>query len=65
MRSLGSWENLQLRPYLTLQRGSLEQAFMQMTGDSVQYHAHDEVAAVTQLDAPTATEVAAGPKEDN
>jgi ABC-2 type transport system ATP-binding protein len=26
---------------LTLQRGSLEQAFMQMTGDSVQYHAHD------------------------
>ncbi len=27
---------------LTLQRGSLEQAFMQMTGDSVQYHAHDE-----------------------
>jgi ABC-2 type transport system ATP-binding protein len=29
---------------LTLQRGSLEQAFMQMTGDSVQYHAHSEVA---------------------
>ena len=27
---------------LSLQRGSLEQAFMQMTGDSVQYHAHDE-----------------------
>jgi ABC-2 type transport system ATP-binding protein len=26
---------------LSLQRGSLEQAFMQMTGDSVQYHAHD------------------------
>jgi ABC-2 type transport system ATP-binding protein len=26
---------------LTLQRGSLEQAFMQMTGDSVEYHAHD------------------------
>ncbi|WP_020392887.1 ABC transporter ATP-binding protein [Kribbella catacumbae] len=26
---------------LTLQRGSLEAAFMQMTGDSVQYHAHD------------------------
>jgi ABC-2 type transport system ATP-binding protein len=50
---------------LTLQRGSLEQAFMQMTGDSVEYHAHDEIAAVTQLDAPTATEVAAGPKEDN
>ncbi|MET7282134.1 ABC transporter ATP-binding protein [Kribbella sp. NPDC005582] len=29
---------------LTLQRGSLEAAFMQMTGDSVQYHAHDQVA---------------------
>ena len=27
--------------------------------------AHDEIAAVTQLDAPTATEVAAGAKEDN
>ena len=30
---------------LTLQRGSLEQAFMQMTGDSVQYHAHDAEGA--------------------
>ncbi|TDW18762.1 ABC transporter ATP-binding protein [Kribbella kalugense] len=50
---------------LTLQRGSLEQAFMQMTGDSVEYHAQDEIAAVTQLDAPSGTEVAAGPKEDN
>ncbi|NEA35601.1 ATP-binding cassette domain-containing protein [Streptomyces sp. SID13031] len=53
---------------LSLQRGSLEAAFMQMTGDSVQYHAHDEGAAVTD---PTAVppvsgaEVAAGPKEDN
>ncbi|TWD81129.1 ABC-2 type transport system ATP-binding protein [Kribbella amoyensis] len=36
---------------LTLQRGSLEQAFMQMTGDSVQYHAHDEIAAVTDVNA--------------
>ena len=50
---------------LTLQRGSLEAAFMQLTGDSVEYHAHEEVAAVTQLDAVTATKVAAGPKEDN
>ncbi|GAB3938974.1 ABC transporter ATP-binding protein [Kribbella albertanoniae] len=50
---------------LTMQRGSLEQAFMQMTGDSVQYHAHDEIAAVTHLDVPSNTEVAAGPKEDN
>ncbi|MFC6161356.1 ABC transporter ATP-binding protein [Kribbella jiaozuonensis] len=50
---------------LTLQRGSLEQAFMQMTGDSVEYHAHDEIAAVTELDAPSGAEVAAGPKEDN
>jgi ABC-2 type transport system ATP-binding protein len=50
---------------LTLQRGSLEQAFMQMTGDSVQYHAQDDVAAVTHLDAPAAAELAAGPKEDN
>jgi ABC-2 type transport system ATP-binding protein len=52
---------------LTLQRGSLEQAFMQMTGDSVQYHAHDEVAGVgdVQLPAPSGTEVATGPKEDN
>ncbi|MFF1817412.1 ABC transporter ATP-binding protein [Kribbella sp. NPDC058245] len=30
---------------LTLQRGSLEAAFMQMTGDSVQYHAHDQQSA--------------------
>ncbi|TCO47583.1 ABC-2 type transport system ATP-binding protein [Kribbella antiqua] len=52
---------------LTLQRGSLEQAFMQMTGDSVQYHAHDELAHVADvnLPAPSGTEVAAGPKEDN
>jgi ABC-2 type transport system ATP-binding protein len=52
---------------LTLQRGSLEQAFMQMTGDSVQYHAHDELAHVAdvQLPPPSGTEVAAGPKEDN
>ncbi|TDD48307.1 ATP-binding cassette domain-containing protein [Kribbella antibiotica] len=45
---------------LTMQRGSLEQAFMQMTGDSVQYHATDG-----QLPDPSITEVAAGPKEDN
>jgi ABC-2 type transport system ATP-binding protein len=45
---------------LTLQRGSLEQAFMQMTGDSVQYHATDG-----QLPDPSIIEVAAGPKEDN
>jgi ABC-2 type transport system ATP-binding protein len=53
---------------LSLQRGSLEQAFMQMTGDSVQYHAHDEVAAVVDLTAVppvSGAEVAAGPKEDN
>jgi ABC-2 type transport system ATP-binding protein len=55
---------------LTLQRGSLEQAFMQMTGDSVEYHAHEvdeTVAAVTEPAAPpvSAGEVAAGPKEDN
>jgi ABC-2 type transport system ATP-binding protein len=53
---------------LTLQRGSLEQAFMQMTGDSVQYHAHDGVAAVLDPNAVppvSGTEVAAGPKEDN
>jgi ABC-2 type transport system ATP-binding protein len=53
---------------LTLQRGSLEQAFMQMTGDSVQYHAHDEIAAVTDPNAVppvSGAEVAAGPKEDN
>jgi ABC-2 type transport system ATP-binding protein len=53
---------------LTLQRGSLEAAFMQMTGDSVQYHAHDEIAAITDVTAvpPVAgAEVAAGPKEDN
>ena len=31
---------------LTLQRGSLEQAFMQMTGDSVEYHAHDMPAGL-------------------
>jgi ABC-2 type transport system ATP-binding protein len=55
---------------LTLQRGSLEQAFMQMTGDSVQYHAQDGLATdglatVTHLDGPNAAELAAGPKEDN
>jgi len=52
---------------LTLQRGSLEQAFMQMTGDSVDYHAHDELAHVgdVQIAAPSNTEVVAGPKEDN
>jgi ABC-2 type transport system ATP-binding protein len=43
---------------LTLQRGSLEQAFMQMTGDSVQYHAHE-------LGDVPAAEVVAGPREDN
>src|SRR6266540_4313391 len=52
---------------LTLQRGSLEQAFMQMTGDTVEYHAHDELAHVAdvQLPPPAGTEVAAGPKEEN
>jgi ABC-2 type transport system ATP-binding protein len=52
---------------LTLQRGSLEQAFMQMTGDSVQYHAHDELAHVgdVNLTPPTGVEVVSGPKEDN
>jgi ABC-2 type transport system ATP-binding protein len=51
---------------LTLQRGSLEAAFMQMTGDSVEYHAH-EIAEVTDVNVParSGTEVAAGPKEDN
>ena len=43
---------------LSLQRGSLEQAFMQMTGDSVQYHATDatQVSAVTQAEAIVAKE---------
>ncbi|WP_328989112.1 ABC transporter ATP-binding protein [Kribbella sp. NBC_01245] len=52
---------------LTLQRGSLEAAFMQMTGDSVQYHATEEIAGVltNAVPAVSATEVAAGPKEDN
>ena len=53
---------------LTLQRGSLEAAFMQMTGDSVEYHAHDEIAAVTDVNAVppvSGAEVAAGPKGDN
>ena len=46
---------------------TLEQAFMQMTGDSVEYHAHEEIVAVTDvnLSTPSSTEVAAGPKEDN
>jgi ABC-2 type transport system ATP-binding protein len=51
---------------LTLVRGSLEQAFMQLTGDTVQYHAHglnDEVPG--QIPPVPPTEVAAGPKEDN
>jgi ABC-2 type transport system ATP-binding protein len=56
---------------LTLQRGSLEQAFMQMTGDTVEYHAHeldDTVAAVSGVDEVppvSPAEVAAGPKEEN
>ena len=47
---------------LTLQRGSLEQAFMQMTGDSVQYHAQDECRPRHRPTLPPAsgTEVAAG-----
>jgi ABC-2 type transport system ATP-binding protein len=47
---------------LSLVRGSLEAAFMQMTGDTVQYHANDGVAAVPAI---SGTELAAGPKEDN
>lgn len=53
---------------LTLQRGSLEAAFMQMTGHTVEYHAHDEIAAVSDPNAVppvSGAEVAAGPKEDN
>ncbi len=54
---------------LTLVRGSLEAAFMQLTGDTVQYHAHglEEQAAAVTGEAPVVppTEVAAGPKEDN
>jgi ABC-2 type transport system ATP-binding protein len=65
---------------LTLQRGSLEQAFMQMTGDTVEYHAHELNETLAEVADPTAAgpaagqaevppvspgEVAAGPKEDN
>ncbi|GAA1535468.1 ABC transporter ATP-binding protein [Kribbella lupini] len=53
---------------LTQQRGSLEQAFMQMTGDSVQYHAQDGAQAVPGHPAVppvSAAEMAAGPQEDN
>jgi ABC-2 type transport system ATP-binding protein len=54
---------------LTLVRGSLEAAFMQLTGDTVEYHAHgleEQVAAMTgEAPAVPPTEVAAGPKEDN
>ncbi|MEV6287296.1 ABC transporter ATP-binding protein [Kribbella sp. NPDC051770] len=43
---------------LTLQRGSLEQAFMQMTGDSVQYHAHgdDQAPPVPMVETVVAAE---------
>jgi ABC-2 type transport system ATP-binding protein len=42
---------------LSQQRGSLEQAFMQMTGDSVQYHAHgDEAVPVPVVEAVVAAE---------
>jgi ABC-2 type transport system ATP-binding protein len=41
---------------LTLQRGSLEAAFMQMTGDSVQYHAADGQAPVLSPEAVVAAE---------
>jgi ABC-2 type transport system ATP-binding protein len=42
---------------LSLQRGSLEQAFMQMTGDAVQYHAHgDQAPAVPTVEAVVAAE---------
>jgi ABC-2 type transport system ATP-binding protein len=47
---------------LSLQRGSLEQAFMQLTGDTVEYHGHGVNGATAAV--PQA-EVAAGPKEDN
>jgi ABC-2 type transport system ATP-binding protein len=53
---------------LSLVRGSLEAAFMQMTGDTVEYHAQDAVAAVTDVNAVppvSGAELAAGPKEDN
>jgi ABC-2 type transport system ATP-binding protein len=54
---------------LTLVRGSLEAAFMQLTGDTVEYHAHglepQVPAAAGQIPAVPPTEVAAGPKEDN
>ncbi|GAA1688422.1 ABC transporter ATP-binding protein [Kribbella sp. NPDC056951] len=41
---------------LTLQRGSLEAAFMQMTGDSVQYHAHDQAGPVPPTEVVVAEE---------
>ncbi|ADB29694.1 ABC transporter related protein [Kribbella flavida DSM 17836] len=43
---------------LSLQRGSLEQAFMQMTGDSVQYHAHgtEQAPPVAPAEAVVAAE---------
>jgi ABC-2 type transport system ATP-binding protein len=53
---------------LSLVRGSLEAAFMQMTGDTVEYHAQDAIAAVTDVNAVppvSGAELAAGPKEDN
>ncbi|GAB2564341.1 ABC transporter ATP-binding protein [Kribbella endophytica] len=49
---------------LTPQRGSLEQAFMQMTGDSVQYHAHDSLEAQVAPPVPPA-EVVVAEEEKN
>jgi ABC-2 type transport system ATP-binding protein len=47
---------------LTLQRGSLEQAFMQMTGDTVEYHAHELNETLAAVADPTAADpTAAGP----
>ncbi|MEV8376827.1 ATP-binding cassette domain-containing protein [Kribbella sp. NPDC056861] len=53
---------------LSLKRGSLEAAFMQMTGHSVEYHATDatgEVVDPSLVPPVSGAEVAAGPKEDN
>ncbi len=56
---------------LTQQRGSLEQAFMELTGDSVQYHAQDGSAPVpAAAGAPgvppvSSVETISGPREDN
>ena len=50
---------------LTAQRGSLEEAFMQLTGETVEYHAHGGTGAIAPIDPALAAAAAANPNDPN